>query len=448
MPQLPRYDSQGKLYGDQPEAIQTGATKNLEAVGKTLGVMEDVAVKWKNAMDTMQSTVVKATMEESMALRMAEAAKDTDINGEDRMIKQLEQDKETAMKGVKDPLLQKKLGFEIDHANNLAAIKLRNIYGKKKIAVGEEAAYRRIDTQVNNIVYAENDEQRLAAKQQIEAIVDEQIAGGIFALGDKDKIVNKAVKDAEEIIKDKAALKRVQDKQILEAQKLAVNENEKNYVRMKINGKDKLGGDVTREDLLSMVKKDMDAGLVSPEFADSYIKSLKSPKAVRAKGVDKNFSEIMEKINKGIVSFDRIRTDILNRRSSGALSEEDEENLTTYLELLDQKGIEDFAKFETRNAWFGLGGPIYIEDDKLREASRRRMSIDFIDKLKNGIDPQTAVLEATRKETLSLQPSAVNYPEGMEVMTSKGVLKKIMPNGDIVNVESKQKPKESPKEKK
>ncbi len=215
------------------------------------------------------------------------------------------------------------------------------------------------------------------------------------------------------------------------ANEAAVNDNEKNYIKMKVTGVDKLGTPISRDEMINLVRKDLDNKTVSPEFADRYITALKSPKAVGAKTVDKDFADMMQVINTGDKKPEEIRKNMLGLVSDGYLSEKDFQAVSTYFDLLSDKHPDDLVANSIRKGWFGIEK--VTENTTEKEASRSRMSRTYIVNITGGTDPQVAAQEAIRTEVLYLHPEAINYPEGMKVIDSKCRRKIIKQNGDTVD---------------
>lgn len=311
----------------------------------------------------------------------------------------------------------------------------------KKI-VSESKVLLKRDLELDKARYrnASDEEQRLLVQKGIhDRIYNPDIAPIFSNEEERYKLEEDTIKEAQDDLKDAESLRRVKEKELRIAQETAVNARENEFIKMKVTGVDRLGSAISREDLIIMAKDDMKAGLISPKFADIYTNALKSPKAVGAKGISLYFADIISDINKGIKTPDKIKATMLQDLSDGYLSEKDFASASTYFDMLADKKPEDLVAQNVRKAWFGMGGNIYSEDKQKQAESRARMSRSFISKLQSGVNPQDAALEATREEVLLLQPNAVNYPNGMEVIDSHGKIKLVMPNGDLVDQPTKAK---------
>jgi len=133
MAKLPTYDSKRQLTTQQPEVMRTGAGNKEKMIGGILGVVQEAGQKWQAAINNMQETAAKAKISEVQAQILVDSANDTDINGEKNRIKAIQQAKEAVLKDISNPALRSKLNFELEHEANLLSIKIKGIYGQKKI---------------------------------------------------------------------------------------------------------------------------------------------------------------------------------------------------------------------------------------------------------------------------------------------------------------------------
>jgi hypothetical protein len=319
------------------------------------------------------------------------------------------------------------------------ASKVDGIYKTKQIHVANADAMRLIEIQKSNYINSPNEEGKIQAAGEIAKIVESQVKAGLWWKDDGDEIYNKAIKESQDAIKDAESLRKVKEKELAYAAKLAINENEKEYIKMKITGTDKLGGLISKDELIRSVKKDMELGRVEPAFADAYINALKSPKAIGAKPVDKDFANIIAEINKtNGMKPQAIRIAMLELVSTGNISERDFESATAYLDMMTDKNVDDLVTSGRRSAMDSIKNFAGV-NNAAEEESRARMSRSFISKIQAGTDPTQAAQEAQREEVLFLRPEVRNYPEGMIFIDNDGRTKKIMPNGDLLPVETKTK---------
>lgn len=434
MPQLPAYSSKGTLAKDQPEVIRSGAGDVANTVAKAAGQVGEIAQKWLVTNRTIQYTTGKAAYEVKAAEIEAEASLDPNPANAKIYADKYNKLKTSITTNIQDAVVKKQLSFELDHSNQLAGIKLDTAFKKKAIEVGKVSALTLIEIEKSKYINASNEQEKLNAAQEIKGIIDTQVSQGIFEPVQGNTLYNDSIKECQTALKDRESLRRVKEKELAFANEVAINENESNYIKMKVTGIDKLGTPISKEDLIAGVRKDLELGTVSPEFTDRYIRALTSPKAIGAKTIDKDFADIISEINSGKKSPERLKTMMLNALSDGYLSENDFAAATTYFDMMSNKQPEDLVAMNTRKSWMGI--EVFSENTTAKEESRSRMSRSFISKLQSGIDAKDASIEAMREEVLYLHPEVIGKPEGSIYIDDSGRTKKILPNGDIVEIQS------------
>uniref|UniRef100_A0A6M3IVZ1 Uncharacterized protein n=1 Tax=viral metagenome TaxID=1070528 RepID=A0A6M3IVZ1_9ZZZZ len=438
MPDFPRYNSKAQVntqIDTRPqEVMREGAGDKLDIINKAAGQVLGITMQWANAMDTIQSTVAKANVKTSLVDIGNRAALDPDYNNLDKYLQEVENLKGQNLKGFQSKANEQQTSLEVGLDLQIAKLNLENIYKKKAIAVGQVKALELIDLEQSNYINSPDEQSKLDSAGKIKGIIDKQVTAGIFGLKEGKELYDKTIKEAQDSLKDRESLKRVKEKELAAANEAAINDNEKNYIKMKVTGVDKLGTPVSREELIGMVRTDMKSGTVSPEFADRYINALKSPKAVKAKTIDKDFADIISTINLGRKTPEKIKTMMLNALSDGYLSEEDFGAVNAYFEMMSDKQPDDLVAMNIRKSWLGV--EVFSENTTAKEESRSRMSRSFISKLQSGVDAQAASVEAMREEVLYLHPEVIGKPEGATYIDDSGRLKKILPNGDVVEIQS------------
>lgn len=437
-PNFPRYNSQAKVntqIDTRPrEVMRTGAGDKLDIVNKAAGQVLDITMKWANAMDTIQSTTAKANVRTSLVDIGNRAVLDPDYNNLGKYLQEVDNLKGQNLKGFQSKANEQQTAAEVGLDLQIAKLNLENIYKKKAIVVGQVKALELVELEQSNYINSPDEQSKLDSAGKIKEIINKQVTAGIFGLKEGKELYDKTIKEAQDSLKDRESLKRVKEKELAAANEAAINDNEKNYIKMKVTGVDKLGTPVSREELIDMVRSDIKAGSVSPEFADRYINALKSPKAVGAKTIDKDFADIISTINLGRKTPEKIKTMMLNALSDGYLSEADFSAVNTYFEMMSDKQPDDLVAMNTRKSWLGV--EVFSENTTAKEESRSRMSRSFISKLQSGVDAQAASVEAMREEVLYLHPEVIGKTEGATYIDDSGRLKKILPNGDVVEIQS------------
>ncbi len=438
MPDFPRYNSKAQVntqIDTRPqEVMREGAGDKLDIINKAAGQVLGITMQWANAMDTIQATTAKANVKTSLIDINNRAALDPDYNNLGKYLQEVENLKGQNLKGFQSKANEQQTSLEVGLDLQIAKLNLENIYKKKAIVVGQVKALELVDLEQSNYINSPDEQSKLDSAGKIKGIIDKQVTAGIFGLKEGKELYDKTIKEAQDSLKDRESLKRVKEKELAVANEAAINDNEKNYIKMKVTGVDKLGTPVSREELIGMVRTDMESGSVSPEFADRYINALKSPKAVKAKTIDKDFADIISTINLGRKTPEKIKTMMLNALSDGYLSEEDFGAVNTYFEMMVDKQPDDLVAMNIRKSWLGV--EVFSENTTAKEESRSRMSRSFISKLQSGVDAQAASVEAMREEVLYLHPEVIGKPEGATYIDDSGRLKKILPNGDVVEIQS------------
>ncbi len=441
MANIPQYVSKERVSTEAPAVIQRSEklagtvdpgqfeNKVAEQASKDLIELGEKMVKVENANDKSKAEIQHT---QGMLAFEEEVKKDpSKFKDYDAYMTKLE---DGVSKNFRNQFAKEEYKQDLGLKNVIFKNKLQGYVYKQEVDAGRANTLTQMDLQSSSYINAQNDEEKLSARQQIENTMAEAVKNKLFTHEQGIDEVNKTIKSADDAVKDRQQLQRRKEKELAWAQKEAVNAREQEFIQMKVNGKDKLGMPISREELIKAARFDMNAGVIEPKFAELYINALKSPKSVGAKTIDLDFANIISDINKGIKSPERIRKKMLENLSDGYLSEQDFAGASTYYDMLMDKNPDDLATMNVRKSWTGV--EVFSENTTAKEESRARMSRFFISKLQSGIDPQTASVEAMREEVLYLHPEVIGKPDGAEYMDDSGRMKKILPNGDVVEVQS------------
>jgi hypothetical protein len=437
MPQIPQYISKDKM---NPEAGKTLNPQVGAAAGEALSDMGNVVAQLGEKMrkignanaESDAAIAISQFQLEDSTKRASLSTKDA-LNGiEDEVRKNTQA---TANQLFSDPFgkaewLRKQ---EVQDAGYIIDRKA-DVYNRQ-VSERKVNTLRDLELEKSNYINAEP-EYRQAVIAQMEVIANNPANEDIYTAEERKKLVDDTIKEGDDGIKDVNSLRRVKEKELKRASELAINSREKEFMQMKQNKQDTKGVLVTREDLVRMAK-DESGKTISPGFAEWMINANMSPKAVGAKSKSVSFGNRMADINKGTRSESKIKQDILKDASDGYLSEEDEKNLTSYLDMLTSKQPDDLVTMNVRTSWNST--QVFSENTTGKEDSRRRMSLSFINKIQSGVEPKEAATEAMREEVIHLQPDVISKPEGMLYLDDTGRIKKIMPNGDILEEQSTKK---------
>jgi len=443
MPRIPQYTSQEGI-GTSPQSqinvsdyVESSGGKELKQAGEQLSDLGTKIQGIQNANEESNAKLASLKFEEEYTSK---------IDNEPNTAKALEniendtrKSRDTIANTISDPVFRQQWIQKQELSDQVFIINQRAREAKRVISEGKVTLLRDLELEKSKYRNSQTEEEKISAQEAIHAkIYDPKLQPLFKDEEEKYKLEEDTIKQAQDDLKDVESLRRVKEKEFKLAQEAAVNQRENEFIKMKITGTDKLGGSITKDDLIIMAKHDMQSGDISPTFADRYINALKSPKAVKAKTIDKDFAKVITAINEGDMNFQEIRMSMLEGVSNGNLSENDFSNASIYMDILGEKNVEDLVSEGRRGFWSSISnwaGNIKSKD--LEAESKARMSRNYINKLQSGIEANQAAIESIREETLRLQPDAINFSEGMVVIDNDGRTKKIMPNGDLLEIESK-----------
>lgn len=280
MPKLPGFDSSRQLTTQQPQFLRTGRDESAiyDIAAKGLAKVAGIAMKWDNAVNTIQATTSKANSSSEILDLLNRADNEIDYNAYDKYVKELPGIKKNNLKGFSNKAVESQVALSLDHDMQVAEIKLRNIFKKKMIEVGQVNTFRLLDLEKSNYATAPDEQGKIASATKMRNIIDAQVAAGIFGIKEGDKIYKSSIKEAQVAIKDKNDLKKKQEKEVLLAKQFAKNDMEDGLVQLRIEGKDAEGNPVTPDEIINMTRTSMDDDRISERFGQVLINSLKSVK--------------------------------------------------------------------------------------------------------------------------------------------------------------------------
>lgn len=191
---------------------------------------------------------------------------------------------------------------------------------------------------------------------------------------------------------------------------------------------------------------------INAKVADSMIKSLKSPKAVKAATEIKVFDEIMTDITNRDISATEIRQKIFDYNAKGKLSEGDLRRLlyaekggdvTTINEdyIQEQETSKEKKKSEPKKSFWGVARDVVRNSggNPLSYNPEMRLIIDRVER-ENAQGEQIIVIakDENRKQILKDRPDFSNLPEGGHLHYDKYGNKAIIyPDGTYEEVQAK-----------
>ncbi len=218
MPDFPRYNSRGQLTAQQPSVLSApdNAGKELEVISQAAGQLGDAAMKWANAVDTIQKTRATANFKAGMADIEARAAADPDYNNSEQYIQEIERLRNENTGGFATRATETEMNLNLGLEAQVGRIKIENIYKKKMIDVGQASTLELIDAEVSD--------PSPSSLENIKALLNEQVQAGVYSRKDAFKLLQKAESD---IKQNNFILDMEQDTELAE-EKLKKNEYEFN----------------------------------------------------------------------------------------------------------------------------------------------------------------------------------------------------------------------------
>lgn len=190
MPVFPRYESKGQLTTQQPsvQAVQDNTGQVVAEAGANIGnAISQNAVRWSNAVDTIQKTTAQANFKAGMLDIENRAAVDPDYNNSDKYFKEIEKLRTDNLKGFASKTAETEAAIEFGYESKVGQAKIQNLYRKKMVDVGQMNALKLIDAELSNPT--DN------SKANIEKVINAQVEAGIFDHKTGYDLYNKSVKN-------------------------------------------------------------------------------------------------------------------------------------------------------------------------------------------------------------------------------------------------------------
>jgi hypothetical protein len=185
----------------------------------------------------------------------------------------------------------------------------------------------------------------------------------------------------------------------------------------------KMSGELTEP----MVRKARDNEEISARYAETMIEALRNPR-VASKTKDTVFNNIVEDILNPKKKPEDIRVALLGKSANKELSDEDFNTLYTFNQMATSKVIDEMMPQKR----FMFGIKTWVKDNSLRPEATKRLFDRYMKLIAKNESPESAMTSAIKKEVLHMHPKAASYPkEGQKTIDIFGVVKKILPSGDI-----------------
>lgn len=188
MPDFPRYESKSQIVPRQTslQAVEDTTGEILGQGAKIGQQVQETALKWQNAVDTIQKTTATANFKTGILDITNRASNDPDYNNSDQYFKEIENLKTSSLKGFSSKLAETEASLDLGYEAKVAQIQIGNLYKKKMIDVGQVNAIKLIDNEVSN----PNED----SFENIKNILNKQVASGIFSHEDAYKKYKESIK--------------------------------------------------------------------------------------------------------------------------------------------------------------------------------------------------------------------------------------------------------------
>ena len=190
MPAYPRYQSKAAFTTQAPsaEAPLDNSGEIAQKVGETIGgTVQDISLKWSNAVDTIQKTVSQANFETGLADIQNRAQNDPNYNNSDQYYKEIEKLKNDSLHGFSSTTAQTQMGIELGYKAKVGQIQVQNLYKKKMIDIGQASTLQLIDKEINNPTDS--------SLPNIQKLLNIQVSAGLLDHKDAYVLLQKANKE-------------------------------------------------------------------------------------------------------------------------------------------------------------------------------------------------------------------------------------------------------------
>lgn len=188
MAQFPRYQSKEQINIQAPSvaAPQETDAQMMEQAGKVGGVVQDAALKWSNAVDTIQKTTATANFKSGMLDITSRAQNDPNYNNSEQYFKEIEKLKADSLKGFSSKAAEAEASINFDYDGKVGQIQIQNLYKKKMIEVGQISTMKLIDAEISN--------PNKDSFSEINRILNDQIKAGIYSREEAYKVYKASIK--------------------------------------------------------------------------------------------------------------------------------------------------------------------------------------------------------------------------------------------------------------
>jgi len=426
---------------DQPEAIQTGASKNFEAMGQVLGTAQDITQKWNTAVNSMQETTAKTQATDFILQLENEAETDPNINGLESRRAALDHAKQGWLKGIANGSFKTKLDLELSHMVNASSIKLKNTYAKKAVFADNQNTWSLLQN------YAKIGTPE--AHQEAFNLLQTKVAGGFYTPEQASSLLNKAQKVGvqTDIYSDPASMDS-------ESMVLAELEKGPKGKYSYLDGEERIkfikeSRRVIKQNRLYQAEERVNSRLsILNDFADGKIDPATNPELLNSiaiqdpelgeailKGNDTTFipkldNEAFAEVTKEVFqasSREEISKYLLNTLSRNANKDISRERLAILIKAATEraKGLKATADSQPVTL-----PPEQVEKDSLVKSllystnpllSAPNMLVNFFNAINKGSSPKEAHEAAVKTEVGRTNPLSLKYKVGDVVTNPQGI---------------------------
>lgn len=428
MPSFPRHQSEGQITTQQPSFLAAEDTSGqiTEKIGEVGKEVQNAALKWSNAVDTIQKTTASANFKSGVLDITSRAQNDPDYNNQDQYFKEIEKLRSDSLKGFSSKTAETEAAIDFGYESKVAQIQIQNLYKKKMVDVGQASTLKLLDMAANRP--SENMEQSIAD------ILGPQVQAGVFdhktAYELQEKYVQKGKYNAflsdlnsnpSQTEKNLAKNSYDFDVKQLEAAR-GIYEKEVNKIRA-VNENELLKAYVNNEESDPMlVRQMMNEGKIDASFAEGLIKKMEDPKPDKPSQDMKfieyvnRFADLTEKGDKAeigeVVSF---MTDLMKEHAAGFLDTADvKRNLVKMDETLQEKLVGEAEKILEKRSPKTFFQRISFWSDEYAEGRpeiKARMYRGLIDGVMQGGDPDAVLAKIVSDEINGQLTENLNKPD-------------------------------------
>jgi len=406
-----------------------GYARQAEAFKMT----QDLIAKWQEASDLVKYTAAKANYEANSVDIMNRAEADADYTAAEKYMGEYDRLAHDILKDIPESPVKNRVKFELEKRNQMAKIKIANIYRNKAIDyTKKEFLPKAIEALNEKRMNAYSEKEFMDADRDIKNLIKEQISKGIISGADGDKLylsAQKALIDYDIMARPEVALAELQKgnhglyKGVATQDRIKYMKTaEKRLEQVKKNKKAMLA--IARDETESALLDEKYKGTLTPTkvenlaaegeisrvFADALISSLTSIPPIEIGPVEKmtKYVELTERadlIQSKIEgwfsepSFEEVtqfRADVLTAESLGYITHSQSEGLVSKTaEAI--RGNEEFKRAVNQlKAYSSM-----YDDEHAQIKVKAEMYESLIKKVQNGAPPEQALKEVVREKVSS-----------------------------------------------